>query len=221
MVREALSALEDVDIVVYLVEAGKKTEEEHFIIENLKNIKCPVILGINKVDTVQKDILLPLIDEYSRLYRFKEIIPLCAVKGEGTGELVRLIIELLPEGPKYFSEDILTDQPERFIAAEIIREKVFLLTKQEIPYSTAVVVERFKENPKKKIISISATINVERDSQKGIIIGKGGNMLKQIGTRARIDIERLLGTKVFLELFVKVVKDWTKDKRLLKEFGYH
>lgn len=221
MVKEAMSALEDVDIVVYLVEAGKKTEEEHFIIENLKKIKCPVILGINKVDTVQKDILLPLIGEYSRLYQFKEIIPLCAAKGEGTGELVRLIIELLPEGPEYFSEDILTDQPERFVAAEIIREKVFLLTKQEIPYSTAVVVERFKENTKKKIISISATINVERDSQKGIIIGKGGNMLKQIGTRARIDIERLLGTKVFLELFVKVVKDWTKDKRLLKEFGYH
>ncbi|MBI3399547.1 MAG: GTPase Era, partial [Deltaproteobacteria bacterium] len=125
------------------------------------------------------------------------------------------------EGPKYFSEDILTDQTERFIAAEIIREKVFLLTKQEIPYSTAVVVEKFKENPKKKIVSISATINVERDSQKGIIIGKGGNMLKQIGTRARIDIEKLLGTKVYLELFVRVQKDWTKDKRVLKGFGYH
>lgn len=221
MVREAVSALEDVDIVIYLVEAGKKTEEEHFIIENLKNIKSPVVLGINKVDTAQKDKLLPLIDEYSELYRFKEVIPLSALKGEGTGELVNLIIELLPDGPKYFSEDILTDQPERFIVAEIIREKVFQLTKQEIPYSTAVAVERFKENPKKKIVSITATINIERDSQKGIIIGKGGNMLKQIGARARVDIERLLGTKVYLELFVKVVKDWTKDKRVLKEFGYH
>lgn len=221
MVKEAMSALEDIDVVIYLVEAGKKTEEENFIIENLKKIKCHVILGINKADMAQKNKLLPLIDEYSKLYRFKEVMPLSALKGEGISELVNLIIELLPEGPKYFAEDILTDQPERFIAAEIIREKVFLLTKQEIPYSTAVAVERFKENPKKNIISISATINVERDSQKGIIIGKGGNMLKQIGTRARVDIERLLGTKVFLELFVKVLKDWTKDKRMLKEFGYH
>lgn len=221
MVKEAMSALEDIDVVIYLVEAVKKTEEENFIIENLKKIRCAVILGINKIDEAQKDKLLPLIDEYAKLYRFKEIIPLSALKGEGISELVNLIVELLPEGPKYFSEDILTDQSERFIAAEIIREKVFLLTKQEIPYSTAVVVERFKENPQKKIVSISATINVERDSQKGIIIGRGGNMLKEIGTRARIDIERLLGTKVFLELFVKVVKDWTKDKRLLKEFGYN
>jgi len=152
------------------------------------------------------------------------------MKGVGIDELLKIVIELLPEGPKYFPEDILTDQAERFIVAEIIREKVFELTRQEIPYSTAVVVEKFKENPKKKpvpagikrgIVSISATINVERDSQKGIIIGKGGTMLKEIGTRARMDIERLLGTKVFLELFVRVQKDWTKDKRALKEFGYH
>ncbi|MBI3756238.1 MAG: GTPase Era [Deltaproteobacteria bacterium] len=222
MVKEAMTAIEDVDIIIYLVEATKKIgKEDKFIIDNLNGIKSPVILCINKADIVIKDNLLPLINEYSKAYPFKEIIPLSALKGEGVDKLLNLLIELLPEGPKYFSEDILTDQTERFIAAEIIREKVFLLTKQEIPYSTAVVVEKFKENPQKKIVSISATINVERDSQKGIIIGKGGNMLKQIGTRARIDIERLLDTKVFLELFVKVVKDWTKDKRLLKEFGYH
>jgi len=222
MVKEALAAIGDVDTIIYLVEAAKKIEDDDkFIIENLKRIKRPVILCINKVDIVIKDNLLPLMDEYSKAYAFKEITPLSAIKGEGVDELLNIIIKTLPEGPKYFSEDILTDQPERFVAAEIIREKVFLLTKQEIPYSTAVVVERFKENPQKKIVSISATINVERDSQKGIIIGKGGSMLKRIGTRARMDIERLLGTKVFLELFVRVQKDWTKDKKILKEFGYH
>jgi len=221
MVKEAMSALEDMDIIIYLVEATGKIKDELFIIESLKRVRCPVLLGINKIDMVRKDSILPLMDEYSSLYPFREIIPLSARKGEGMDELFRCIVELLPEGPKYFTEDILTDQTERFVVAEIVREKVFELTREEIPYSTAVIVERFKENPGKRIISISATINVERDSQKGIIIGKGGAMLKEIGTRARIDIERLLGTKVYLELFVKVVKDWTKNEKMLKEFGYH
>ena len=226
MVKEALSTLEDVDCIIYMVEAAREViDEELFIIENFKKVapdgQPPIILCINKTDMAEKNKLLPLIDQYSRLYAFKEVIPLSAAKGEGVDELLKLIIQLLPEGPKYFPEDILTDLPERFVAAEIVREKVFEFTKQEIPYSTAVVVDRFKENPQKKLVSISATINVERDSQKGIIIGKKGSMLKQIGTSARIDIERLLGTKVFLELFVKVQKDWTKDKKMLKEFGYH
>ena len=226
MVKEALSALEDVDCIIYMVEATREViEEELFIIENFKKVapdgQPPIILCINKTDMAEKNKLLPLIDQYSKLYAFKEIIPLSAAKGEGVDELLKLIIQLLPEGPKYFPEGILTDLPERFVAAEIIREKVFEFTKQEIPYSTAVVVDRFKENPQKKLVSISATINVERDSQKGIVIGKKGSMLKQIGTSARIDIEKLLGTKVYLELFVKVQKDWTKDKRMLKEFGYH
>ena len=221
MVKEAMSALEDMDIIIYLVEATGKIKDELFIIESLKRVRCPVLLGINKIDMVRKDSILPLMDEYSSLYPFREIIPLSARKGEGMDELFRCIVELLPEGPKYFTEDILTDQTERFVVAEIVREKVFKLTREEIPYSTAVIVERFKENPGKRIISISATINVERDSQKGIIIGKGGAMLKEIGTRARIDIERLLGTKVYLELFVRVRKDWTKDAKSLKEFGYH
>ena len=221
MVKEAMSALEDMDIIIYLVEATGKIKDELFIIESLKKVRCPVLLGINKIDMVRKDSILPLMDEYSSAYPFREIIPLSARKGEGMDELFRCILELLPEGPKYFTEDILTDQTERFVVAEIVREKVFELTREEIPYSTAVIVERFKENPGKGIISISATINVERDSQKGIIIGKGGAMLKEIGTRARIDIERLLGTKVYLELFVRVRKDWTKDAKSLKEFGYH
>ena len=221
MVKEAMSALEDMDIIIYLVEATGKIKDELFIIESLKRVRCPVLLGINKIDMVRKDSILPLMDEYSSVYPFREIIPLSARKGEGMDELFRCIVELLPEGPKYFTEDILTDQTERFVVAEIVREKEFELTREEIPYSTAVIVERFKENPGKRIISISATINVERDSQKGIIIGKGGAMLKEIGTRARIDIERLLGTKVYLELFVRVRKDWTKDAKSLKEFGYH
>ena len=221
MVKEAMSALEDMDIIIYLVEATGKIKDELFIIESLKRVRCPVLLGINKIDMVRKDSILPLMDEYSSVYPFREIIPLSARKGEGMDELFRCIVELLPEGPKYFTEDILTDQTERFVVAEIVREKIFELTREEIPYSTAVIVERFKENPGKRIISISATINVERDSQKGIIIGKGGAMLKEIGTRARIDIERLLGTKVYLELFVRVRKDWTKDAKSLKEFGYH
>ena len=244
MVKEALSALEDVDCIIYMVEAAREViDEELFIIENFKKVapdgQPPIILCINKTDMAEKNKLLPLIDQYSKLYAFKEVIPLSAAKGEGVDELLKLIIQLLPEGPKYFPEDILTDLPERFVAAEIIREKVFEFTKQEIPYSTAVVVDRFKETPdrtirgqapqkklvpagiKRGLVSISATINVERDSQKGIIIGKKGSMLKQIGTSARIDIERLLGTKVYLELFVKVQKDWTKDKKMLKEFGYH
>ncbi len=221
MIKEAISAIEDVDVVVYLVEIAKTLEkDDYLIIDNLRRIKSPVILGINKTDITRKDNILPLINEYSKLYPFKEIIPISATRSDGIETLLKLVVELLPEGPKYFPEDILTDLPERFIVAEIIREKIFKLTRQEIPYSTAVVVERFKENPKRKIISISATINVERDSQKGIIIGKGGKMLKDIGTLARIDIEKLLGAKVYLELFVKMKKDWTKDRKLLKEFGY-
>ncbi len=231
MIKEAISAIEDVDVIVYLVEAAKTLEkDDSLIIDNLRRIKSPVILGINKTDVTRKDNILPLINEYSKLYPFKEIIPISATRGEGIETLLKLVVELLPEGPKYFPEDILTDLPERFIVAEIVREKIFKLTRQEIPYSTAVVIDSFKENPKlvpagnkqgKGLVSISATINVERDSQKGIIIGKGGKMLKEIGTLARIDIEKLLGAKVYLEIFVKVEKDWTKDKKLLKEFGYH
>src|SRR3989338_1684940 len=236
MIKEAISVIEDVDVIVYLIEPAKTLEkDDSLIIDNLRRIKSPVILGINKTDITRKDNILPLINEYSKLYPFKEIIPISATRGEGIETLVKIVAKLLPEGPKYFPEDILTDIPERFIVAEIVREKIFKLTRQEIPYSTAVVIDSFKENPKlvpaepapavvsrgnkqgKGLVSISATINGERESQKGIIIGKGGKMLKEIGTLSRIDIEKLLGAKVYLELFVKVEKDWTKDKKLLKE----
>jgi len=219
MVKQAVSSLQDVDAVVLLVEADRPvSEDDRFIIQGFKGLRCPVILGVNKIDKVDKRLLLPLIDEYTKMYEFKEVIPLSALKGEGVELLVTTLSDLLPEGPMYFPEDVLTDVPERFIVAEIVREKVFIFTKEEIPYSVAVVVDRFHE--KKALISIAATINVERDSQKGIVIGKGGAMLKRIGTAAREDIEKLLGSKVFLELFVRVQKEWTKKPGALKEFGY-
>ncbi|MBI5643050.1 MAG: GTPase Era [Deltaproteobacteria bacterium] len=221
MVREALSALHDVDGILYLVEADKPvTRDDHFIMEGLKGLECPVILGVNKVDKVDKRQLLPLIQEFSKVFPFKEIVPVSALKADGVDTLIRLFSEILPEGPKYFPEDILTDQPERFVVAELIREKVFHLTKEEVPYSVAVVIERFEEKKGGKLISISAAINVERDSQKGIIIGKGASMLKRIGKYARLDIEKLLGADVYLELFVRVQKEWTKSPGDLKEFGY-
>lgn len=219
MVKEALASIRDVDGVVYLVEADKPvSEDDRYILEGLKRLKCPVVLGLNKVDRVEKQKILPLIDEFSKRYPFKEIVPLSALKGEGVELLLKIITELLPEGPRYFPEDSVTDLPERFIAAEMVREKVFMFTEKEVPYSVAVTIDRFEE--KKDIISISATINVERDSQKGIIIGKGGSMLKRIGSAARGDIERLLGSKVYLELFVRVQKEWTRKPGALKDFGY-
>lgn len=221
MVKTALATLKEVDIILFLVEAARMDEGDIFIVGNLKKVKTPVILVVNKIDLVKKDTLLPLIDGYSRLYPFQEIIPVSALKGDGVEIIVNRIYELLSEGPRYFPEDVVTDLPERFIVAEIVREKVFELTREEIPYSTAVVVDEFKEDQQKGLISIMATIHVERDSQKGIIIGKGGRLIKEIGTKARLDIERLLGSKVYLQLFVRVQEKWTEDMRILKEFGYH
>ncbi|HBG47325.1 MAG TPA: GTPase Era [Deltaproteobacteria bacterium] len=219
MVKQAVSSIRDVDAVVLLVEADRTvSEDDLYIIKALERLKCPVLLGINKVDRVDKRLILPIIDRYTKMYAFKDVIPLSALKGEGVELLVNTLSALLPEGPKYFPDDVLTDVPERFIAAEIVREKVFIFTREEIPYSVAVTIDRFEE--KKEVISIAATINVERDSQKGIVIGKGGAMLKKIGTAAREDIEKLLASKVFLELFVRVQKEWTKKPGALKEFGY-
>lgn len=220
MVKEALQSLRDVDAVIYLVEAGSVSGDDRFIIEGLKKLNCPVILGINKIDTIDKREALPLIDTFSRLFPFKDIVPISALKGDGVDILIQIVSGLLPEGPKYFPDDILTDQPERFVVAEIVREKVFRFTHEEVPYSTAVAVERFEEKKGGSLVSISATITIERDSQKPIVIGKKGMMLKKIGTAAREDIEKLLGAKVFLELFVRVQEEWTKKPGALKEFGY-
>ncbi len=221
MMETALASLRGVDVVLYLAEADVPVlTHEKIIPEVLAEVTAPVLLAINKIDLVQKENLLQVIAACSRLYPFREIVPISARSGDGVERLLQLVSGYLPEGPAYFPDDILTDQPERFIVAEIIREKVFRLTRDEVPYSVAVVVDSFKEREDGDLISIAATINVERDSQKGIIIGKRGEMLKKIGMQARRDIEQLLDTRVFLELFVRVRKDWSENKHMLKEFGY-
>lgn len=217
MVNAALATYNEVDVILLLVEATEPPGAgDKFIIETLKKVTTPVFLLINKVDLIKKDTLLPLIDEYSKLHAFTEIIPVSALGGD-VGDLFDVIIKRLSKGPKYFPEDQLTNQPERFVVAELIREKIFVLTKEEIPYSSAVVIEDMKEEP--EITRITAVIYVERDSQKGILIGKGGAMLKKIGTLARQDAEKLLGTKIFLQLWVKVKKDWREDDRMLRDLG--
>lgn len=219
MLKEAASSLDSADAVVYITEADKEVSvDDELVIDMLKRVKAPVCLVINKIDKVDKRELLPLMRRYSGLYDFKEIMPVSALKNDGVEALVETLKGLLPEGPKYFPDALFTDQPERFIVAEMIREKIFLFTKEEIPYSSAVVIERFKEG--ERLVSITAVINVERESQKGIVIGKAGAMLKKIGTAARADIERILGQKVFLELLVRVEKDWTKKPDAMKGFGY-
>jgi len=217
MVKTALATYNEVDVVLLLAEATEQPGAgDKFIIGTFLNVQSPVFLLINKTDLIKKEMLLPLMQEYSKLYSFAEIIPISALRND-LGSLVELITMRLPQGPKYFPDDQITDQPERFIVSEIIREKVFELTKEEIPYSTAVVVEEMKEEP--AITRITAIIYVDRDSQKGIIIGKGGGMLKQIGVLARQDAEKLLGVKIFLQLWVKVKKGWRDDVHMLKNIG--
>lgn len=221
MVKSAMGTFGEADILLLVVEADRGLhDEDSLILDSLKGSKTPVILVINKIDLVTKEALLPLIDTFKDLYAFEEIIPISALKGFGVDRLTDILRRLLPEGPKLFPDDMITDRTERFIAAEIIREKILLLTRQEIPYATAVVVEAFKEEEERNFIRIQAAIIVEKDSQKGIVIGKKGAMLKDIGRQARKDLEHFFNAHIYLELFVKVRKDWTHDERLLKELGY-
>ncbi len=216
----AVEATKGVDALLFLVEAtSAPAAEAEVMTELLTGYTAPVFLLINKVDLVEKSRLLKLMETYSTLFEFQEIIPVSAQKGEGVEKMVELVCRFLPEGPQYFPDDILTDLPERFVVEEMVREKVFRLTHDEVPYSCAVRVESFKER-ENGLIAIAAAIIVERDSQKGIIIGKRGEMLKKIGTAARFEIERFLAQKVYLELFVKVSKDWSENPAKLKEFGY-
>ncbi|MFA5322848.1 MAG: GTPase Era, partial [Smithella sp.] len=220
MVQTTREAIGSVDVLLMLIEANRNVHpHDLFLIESLAEIKTPVILVINKIDLIEKKFLLPLIDKFSTLYDYREIFPISALKGEGIDDLLSAVKEILPEGPKYYPDDIVTDATERFIASEFIREKITLFTKQEVPYSTAVEIDLFKENEEKNLISISATINVEKDSQKAIMIGKKGAMLKKIGTQARMEMETLFGVKVYLELFVRVKKEWTTSNKMLEEFG--
>ena len=221
MVEAATGTFGSVDLLLLLAEAGETPHpDDRFIIESLGPTPLPVLLVINKIDLIDKPLLLPLIDAFQGLHPFREIIPLSALKNDGVDRLLDETWKLLAEGPQYFPEEMMTDRTERFIAAEIVREKITLLTRQEVPYATAVVVDAFKEDEAKNMIRIAATIHVAKDSQKGIIIGKKGAMLRQIGTLARLEMEKFFAAKVFLELFVRVARDWTNDPRMLREFGY-
>jgi len=222
MVRLAMESLVDVEAVLFLMDASilvrKKSKEDNEIGQYLQKSKAPAFLLLNKVDLISKEELLPVIEKYKKLYQFKAIIPVSAKTGENTDQLLKEIVEILPPGPKYFPDDIPTDATERFLAGEIIREKVFLLTGQEVPYSTAVVIDAFDE--KSANITIHASIVLEKNSQKGIVIGKGGHKLKSIGIAARKDIEKLIGEKVVLKLWVKVKKNWSQNNSFLKELGF-
>lgn len=221
MVQTARESFNDADILLMMVEAASGVHSQDiFLIETLAEIHLPVFLVINKIDLIEKKLLLPLIDKFRNLYNYSEIFPVSATKGDGLEELLQTIKNNLPEGPQYFAEDTFTDATERFIAAEFIREKIMLLTSQEVPYATAVEIDTFKEDEEKNLIRISATITVEKDSQKAIMIGKKGSMLKNIGTQARLEMEKLFDSKVFLELFVRVKKDWTSSEKMLQEFGF-
>ncbi len=221
MVRQALESLKDVDLVLVLLDArSRELEREAMVWDASGAAGARVIVCPNKVDRVARVTLLPLIEAIARRTGVTEVVPISALTGENVDTLEKLIDGHLPEGPHYFPDDALTDQPERFIAAEFIREKVFILTNQEIPYSTAVVVEGFREEPNRGLVVIDAGILVERDSQKGIIIGRQGRMLKRIGTEARRDIERFLGVRVFLELRVRVEKNWTERAAAMRKLGY-
>jgi GTP-binding protein Era len=220
MVEQARAACQDVDLVLWLVEADRAVDEDSLVHEILARIGTPVILGINKIDLVAREKLLPMIDAYRKQRDYAAIVPLSALTGAGADRLLEVMLDHLPEGPQYFPDEQVTDLPERFIVAEIIREQILNRTRDEVPYGVAVVVEQFKENPVTNLISINAVINVEREPHKRIIVGKGGSMIRSIGSAARLEIERLLGVKVYLELFVRVQKNWTGSDRLMREFGY-
>jgi len=213
-VREALDGC---DLVLTIVDAAKKTEPaDQFLLDLVKRTKTPAFLLLNKIDVLrtEKRQLLPLIEQYARLHDFREIIPISARRREGLELLLEKLIATLPQGPRYFPDDQITDQPVRFMAAELIREQVLLATREEVPHSTTVLVEQFQEGT--RLTRIAAAICCERDSQKGILIGQQGQMLKKIGTAARLEIERMLGMKVFLELFVKVKPNWRESRAFVE-----
>ena len=221
MVNVAEHTLNDVDVILWLVEPSNFIGAgERHIIEQLKKTKTPVILVINKTDTVKKEEILAFIDTYRKELDFQEIVPVSALKGDNTDVLIQCILKYLPYGPAFYDEDTITDQPERQIVAEVIREKALHALNEEIPHGIAVSVDKMKVRKGKKIIDIDATIVCEKDSHKGIIIGKQGSMLKKIGSTARFEIERLLDCKVNLKLWVKVQKNWRDSDYMMKNFGY-
>jgi len=221
MVDQALAACADVDMVLLLVEAQDRPGGgDEYILQLLERLATPVSLVINKIDLVEPPALLQLIEAYAARFSFKEVFPISAQSGEGVPRMLAALEAYLPAGPQYYPDDLLTDQPERVIVAELVREKVMRRIGEEIPYGVAVRVENFQEKPEQNLVVIQATIHVEKDSHKKIIIGKGGQMIRSLGQDARKEIERFLGTRVFLELFVRVDKDWSQSERMLRELGY-
>ncbi|HKM42969.1 MAG TPA: GTPase Era [Limnochordia bacterium] len=220
MVKSTFRALEDVDLVLWLVEMGSWTAVEEHILGELAGVDHPVILVANKQDQLAADRQQVFLQEVSTKREFAEVLGVSALQGTGLDTLVDSIVQRLEEGPQYYPEDWITDHPERFVIAEFIREELLTRTEEEIPHSIAVDVDEIKEDPKKNLMRIRATIYVERESQKGIVIGKEGKMLKEVGTGARLQIEGLLGIRVYLDLWVKVKKDWRNKPGALREFGY-
>ncbi len=221
MTRIAQDTLNEVDIILFLINAEEGFGRgDQFIMDRLQNVDSPIFLVINKIDKVHPDELLPIIEQYREKVDFAEIVPISALNGNNVNTLMDQIKKYLEEGPQYYPEDQVTDHPERFVVAELIREKVLHLTREEVPHSVAVVIDQMKQREGGNMVDIQATIVVERSSQKGILIGKQGGMLKKIGSLARQDIEHLLGSKVFLELWVKVQKDWRNRPFNLRDFGF-
>ena len=220
MIKVAVGTLKEVDAILFLVDVTEQLGGgDRYIINQLKGIDTPVLLTLNKIDQVRPEALLPIIDAYKQLYDFAEIVPISALNGNNVDTLMERLAAYMPEGPQYYPADQVTDHPEQFICAELIREKILHLTRDEVPHSVAVTIEDMKAE-ENGVVHISAVIYVERDSQKKIVIGKQGAMLKQIGQWARRDIEALLGSKIFLELWVKVKKDWRNREPVLKDFGF-
>jgi GTPase len=220
MMIEVKEALEGCDLILLIADVTQRlSPSDQFVVDIAKQAQTPVFLVLNKVDLLKdKAKLLPIIEEYRQKHEFKEVIPLSALKKNGLDLLLESVVKALPSGPRYFPEDQVTDQPTRFMAAEIIRERILLETKEEVPYAVTVVVEQFEEG--KKLTRIAATIYCERDGQKAILVGRGGQMLKKIGTSARLQIERMLDTKVFLELFVKVQAGWRDSRSFVDELDW-
>ncbi|MFJ7754964.1 GTPase Era [Peribacillus muralis] len=222
MMKVATNTLKEVDLILFMINATEGYGRgDEFIIEKLQTVKTPVFLVVNKIDAMHPDELLPIIEKYQQLYPFAAVVPISALEGNNVDILLEQIKEHLPEGPQFYPADQVTDHPERFIISELVREKVLHLTREEIPHSVAVVIDSIKKMDNSDTINVMATIVVERDSQKGIVIGKQGKMLKEVGSRARVDIENLLGSKVFLELWVKVQKDWRNKASQLRDYGFN
>ena len=220
MMSEVREALEGCELILMIVDAKKKWDrEDSFVLDLAKKARTPVFLLLNKIDLLaDKSKLLPLIAQFQSLHDFKEIVPISALKKKGLDELLSCVLKALPKGPRYFPEDQITDQPVRFMAAELIREHVLMQTHEEVPHAVSVLIEQFEESP--RLVRIAAVIYCERDGQKAILLGKGGQMLKKIGTAARLDIEKMVGTKVFLELFVKIKAGWRDSRSFVEELDW-